>query len=97
MLESLAAGSPILISDRTIWGDVHSTGAGWTVPLENPEVWTNLIRRCIEMGDREYLEMSAAARRFAESYLSRDDTERATSDVLEYAFGRSEECVVRAV
>jgi glycosyltransferase involved in cell wall biosynthesis len=90
MLEGLAAGSPILISDRTMWGDVQRAGAGWVTPLGDPAAWSALIDRCIGMDGADYSKMSSAARSFAESYLANDEKERATADLLEHAFGRLE-------
>jgi glycosyltransferase involved in cell wall biosynthesis len=97
ILESLAAGSPILISDRTMWGSVQTAGAGWAIPLEDQEAWSAYIKRCIEMDNGDFLEMSAAAREFAESYLAKGDIERPTADVLEHAFGRFGEHAVQAI
>ena len=90
MLEGLAAGSPILISDRTMWGDVQRAGAGWVTTLDNPSKWSALIDRCIAMEGDKYSRMSAAARSFAESYLANDEKERATADLLKHAFGELE-------
>ena len=86
MLEGLAAGSPILISDRTMWGDVQRAGAGWVTPLGDPAAWSALIDRCIGMDGADYSKMSSAARSFAESYLANDEKERATADMLEHSF-----------
>ena len=90
MLEGLAAGSPIIISDRTMWGDVQSAGAGWVTSLDDPAAWSGLIDHCIAMEGTEYSKMSVAARNFAESYLANDEKERATADLLEHAFGKLE-------
>lgn len=97
ILESLAAGSPVLISDRTMWGNVKSAGAGWVAPLEDPDAWTDHIRRCIEMDGGDYLRMSGAAREYAKRYLAKSDLERATADVLEHAYGKFEEQPVHAI
>jgi glycosyltransferase involved in cell wall biosynthesis len=97
ILEGLAAGCPVLISDRTMWGKVQSAQAGWVSSLERPAEWSGLIERCVAMDAEEYREMSGAARSFAESYLANDETERATAAVLEGAFGINEEHVSQGV
>ena len=97
ILESLAAGTPVLISDRTMWSDVQAAKAGWVVPLEDPAGWLDRINKCIAMGNSEFMEMSTAARKFAESFLANSETERATAAVLELACGKPEECAVHGV
>ncbi|MCB5288098.1 MAG: glycosyltransferase, partial [Candidatus Cloacimonetes bacterium] len=42
--ESLAAGTPALISDQTPWRDFEKYGAGWVLPLNN----MNNFIDCIE-------------------------------------------------
>jgi glycosyltransferase involved in cell wall biosynthesis len=40
-IEALAAGCPLLISDRTVWDDIESHNSGWRIPLEAPENGSN--------------------------------------------------------
>lgn len=62
IVEALSAGCPILISDRTPWRELEPSGAGWDLPLEHPERFTEVIQRCVQM-DGEALEaMSRCAR-----------------------------------
>lgn len=42
--ESLAVGTPVIISDQTPWGDLEINHAGWGIPLEN----TLKFKQCIE-------------------------------------------------
>ncbi|MBC7898455.1 MAG: glycosyltransferase [Saprospiraceae bacterium] len=82
-IESLAAGCPILISDQTVWSRVEREGSGWVVPLENPDVWSQRIKHCVEMDSKDYLAMSRSARRYAEDWLSDPTLEEATHKVLQ--------------
>lgn len=84
-LESMAAGSPIMISDRTVWEDVDDRGAGWRVPLEEPSTWVRRLEECISMNQDDYSEMSARARNYALEWLGKPDTEIATERVLDTA------------
>jgi len=43
ILESLAAGTPPLISDRTPWRDLDEAGAGFVRPLGDPEAYVAVI------------------------------------------------------
>jgi len=54
MLEALAAGCPLLISDRTIWGFVREKKAGWAIPLESDGEWVTRLSECAEMTAAEY-------------------------------------------
>ncbi|MEP6947025.1 MAG: glycosyltransferase family 4 protein, partial [Acidobacteriota bacterium] len=46
-IESLSAGTPILISDQTMWGAAEESGGGWSIPLEKPKAWLDAIVKCI--------------------------------------------------
>jgi glycosyltransferase involved in cell wall biosynthesis len=81
-IEAMASGCPLLISDRTVWNDVPGKGAGWIVPVEDPEGWTKQIATCISMPQSEYSEMSSAARKFAVDWLSDKSVEEATDRLL---------------
>jgi glycosyltransferase involved in cell wall biosynthesis len=63
--EALAAGCPPLMSDQTPW-DVASRGAGWIIPLDQPERYRETLTGLLEMGDRELREFRTRARQYAE-------------------------------
>lgn len=84
-LEALAAGCPLLISDRTMWNDIENDNAGWCVPLEEPETWVEKINRCLAMNAAEYESMSRAARRYSTEWLAQPETNEATARVLKRA------------
>ncbi len=54
IFESLAAGTPVLISDRTPWRDLARLGVGWDLPLEEPEGFASVIERLVAMSDAEH-------------------------------------------
>ena len=89
-IESLAAGCPLLISDRTLWGGVEAENAGWAVPLERRDLWLDKIKKCIEMDDTDYRKMAAAARNFANTWLAESKLEEETARVLDLAFASSQ-------
>lgn len=84
-LEATAAGSPLLISDRTTWNDIEENNAGWTVPLEEPERWVERINYCLDMEDSEYQAMSRSAREYSEKWLANPEIERDTDAILKKA------------
>jgi len=48
--ESLLAGCPVIISDRTPWTDINGSGAGWAIPLECPEQFVQAIQEVVDAG-----------------------------------------------
>lgn len=84
-IEALAAGCPLLISDRTVWDDIENHNSGWRLPLEKPESWVAAINNCLAMETEEYAAMSRAARRYAAEWLAEPETNEATAKVLEKA------------
>lgn len=43
IFESLAAGVPVLVSDRTPWRDLDVRGSGWVRPLESPDAFVEVL------------------------------------------------------
>jgi len=84
-VEAMAAGCPLLISDRTIWNNLEEKGLGWNVSLDSVEKWTWLIERCVSMDHADYQRMSVKARNFAIEWLADQELENATARVLEAA------------
>jgi glycosyltransferase involved in cell wall biosynthesis len=70
ILEALAAGSPVLISDQTPWRNLQAAGVGWDLPLGKPGLWQSALQECIAMDDAIYQSMSQRARCFAERWSS---------------------------
>lgn len=88
-IESLAAGCPLLISNRTLWSDVEPVNAGWAVPLESPDSWLDKINRCLDMEDVDYRKMAMAARKYADVWLAESKLEEDTDRVLKKALNSS--------
>jgi len=84
-LEALAAGCPLIISNRTPWLNLEEKGIGWDLPLENPTDWINKINRCISMNNEEYRQTSSNARTYAVDWLADGKVEKDTIDILDYS------------
>ena len=52
--EAMLAGCPVLISDATPWRDLEKAGAGWDIPLTEPESFAAALNRCINMDGQEH-------------------------------------------
>jgi glycosyltransferase involved in cell wall biosynthesis len=73
VLEALLAGVPVLTSDRTPWGGLEAAGAGWALPLEQPERFRSVLREYVEMDGDQHARRSAAARALGEA-AARDES-----------------------
>lgn len=83
ILEAMAAGCALLISDRTEWGAVADEGIGEVIPLENSEEWMAAIHSFAEMDGEEFAAVSAKARRYAEDWLHRPEDEAAAVNLID--------------
>lgn len=81
-IEALAAGLPLIISDRTPWRGLTEKGIGWDLPLEDPQKWIETIQTCVRLPNDDYQQLSATARQFAVEWLSSTEIERSNIEVL---------------
>jgi len=88
-IEALAAGCPLLISDRTPWTGLREKKIGWDLPLENPNQWIQVINLCISLDDVSYSELSDESRQFASRWLTDPKIEESTLNVLKYGLKQS--------
>lgn len=70
LIEALAAGCPVAVSDRTPFRDLETHGAGWVVPLEKPDRFRAALEACAAMDADEHARMSNAAREFARRVIT---------------------------
>lgn len=73
IFEALVLGKPVLISDQTPWRDLQRSGAGWDLPLDDPQGFVRAIEEIAGLDQDVYAGRSKAARRFAEEYLDRSN------------------------
>ncbi len=87
-LEALAAGCPLLISNRTPWVNLKEKEIGWDLSLEKPQQWVEVINECLNYNQENYNYLSSKARGFALDWLSDPKIEEYTLRVLQYSLGR---------
>lgn len=88
-VEALAAGCPLLISDRTPWVNLEAKQIGWDLPLENERIWSEKINQCIGLDNDSYTKLSINARDFALKWLNDKSIEEDTLRVLEFGLTKS--------
>ena len=84
-IEALAAGCPLVISNRTPWRDLEEKAIGWDLPLEDPDEWLATIEKCIQMPHPEFTNLSQHSRQFAKEWLTDPDLEESNRNVIRAA------------
>ena len=72
ILEALCAGCPILISDQTPWLDLEEKGVGWDLPLSKPEIFQEVLQKCVDMNNAEYVKWSERTQEYG-FQVTKDD------------------------
>lgn len=70
ILESLQAGTPVLISDQTPWRNLAQENAGWDLPLKSVDGFVTAIEKVAGMNDADFKKHSEAALALAKQYSS---------------------------
>lgn len=74
ILESLAAGCPVLLSDQTPWLDLQQIGVGWDLPLSRPDQFEKALQEAIAMDHSRWQQMSDAAKAHALRITENEET-----------------------
>lgn len=69
IIEAMAAGCPVLISDQTPWRNLEREGAGWDVPLTNEPAFRAALTRVAGMDETEWLALSRSTAGFAARFV----------------------------
>lgn len=88
-LEALAAGCPLLISDRTPWLNLEEKEIGWDLSLDKPSDWVAKLNYCISLDESSYKRFSTKAREFAIGVLEDELIKEKTVAVLESGLSRN--------
>lgn len=70
IFESLAVGTPVIISDCTIWRDLARQEAGWDLPLTSPEAFGQVVVRLSGMSQAQRLRLRQGALRLAQGFVA---------------------------
>ncbi len=73
IVESMAAGCPVLISDQTIWKNLEEKNAGWDIALKNENEIIDAINKACTWSQEEFNLYSKGALVFAQQIF--DDKE----------------------
>lgn len=82
MVEALAAGLPLVISDRTPWKDLEGKGAGWDLSLDTPEAFTRALQQLVHMEAEALQALAHGAFALGRRYLDDPATAQRTLELL---------------
>lgn len=54
IMESLSAGTPVLIADTTPWRNLEQAGVGWDLPLDNEQQFADKIHDAAQFSNEAY-------------------------------------------
>lgn len=70
IVESMAAGCPVLLSDQTIWKNLKAKNAGWDIPLKEQNEILNAIVESCNWDQDNFNTMSNGALNFAKEIFN---------------------------
>ena len=68
IIEAMAAGLPVVISDRTPWRGLIEAGVGADLPLENVSAFVNQLVRFQQMHEEEIQHVGASCRKYVRDW-----------------------------
>jgi len=72
IFEALAAGLPVLISDKTPWRNLEAYGVGWDLPLEEENRFCGIIEAQAALNNEAREEQRSRAKQYAKSTAADD-------------------------
>ena len=76
IFEGMLAGKPVITSERTPWRNLTEVKTGWVYPLEEPELFEEAIKHCVDMDQEEYDLWSRSAWEYAKNFKESPDLMR---------------------
>lgn len=70
IVESLAAGCPVVISDQTPWRNLQAIKAGWDIPLNDEAALIAALNECCKMDQSTFNEWSKNAYEYASAIIN---------------------------
>lgn len=83
--ETLAAGTPALISDQTPWKDLNEMGVGWVSPLNEKRNFIDVIEAQFQKDKQELSKQRLLARQYAYNLVMKGESKNQNIDLFNKA------------
>ncbi len=83
ILESFAAGTPVLISDQTCWRNLEEKRVGWDIPLQDRSTFVSTLVSCMAMDETQWASLREAACRYSKEVIAANDATNAWRKLLQ--------------
>jgi glycosyltransferase involved in cell wall biosynthesis len=70
ILEAFLEGCPVLLSDQTPWRNLESLRVGWDLPLDSPDEFRSVLKRCVDMDNEEFTNISRSAMDYGKRFMN---------------------------
>jgi len=88
ILEALAAGRPVVISDQTPWRDLEQKKVGWDISLSDRQAFVGILQRCLDMNQSEYNELLQNVHAYYDHVINNSQAVKQTVSMMESAISR---------
>lgn len=88
ILEALATGCGVILSDNTPWRDLSEKEIGWDLPLGDLNAWEKVLQNCIDQNQEQFQQISIQARQFTLDWLAAPEVEAANRQILRDAVSK---------
>jgi glycosyltransferase involved in cell wall biosynthesis len=82
ILEALAAGRPVLVSDRTPWRNLAAARAGWDLPLDDEAAFRDTLETIAAMDHETLVPWCSGAWEKARAYLQHSGLDQAYAELF---------------
>ena len=82
IFEALAAGRPVLVSDKTPWRELRRHKAGWDIALEEKQAWMDTLTAAAAMPQQEYNEWCRGAWQLAHDFYNHEALYKGTRELF---------------
>jgi len=82
IIESIMAGTPVLIADTTPWRHLEMSGVGWELPLADEQQFANKINYVAQISGKEYVLLRERVLAYAKTYHSKHEAIASTRSMF---------------
>ncbi|MBA7540305.1 hypothetical protein ES705_32601 [subsurface metagenome] len=86
ILESLSAGTPVLISDTTPWRNLQSLGVGWDISLSNRKEFIEIIEKIYAYNEVDYSQLRKNAITYSKKVINDFNAIEANKNLFNSAY-----------